>query len=386
MMLDSRSLWAGRIADCTSMTLLLRRLRHIRRGSGRLGLRLRRRTTRERGLVNRVAGSEEEEEQDHCKAQQNPEPDPDCAVAYSPGGPAHPSQGSADPVEQPPVGLEGGLGCRDERILVLGRHHRLDQSAGLLGVGMIGFLMDLEVLAPPFAVDAVEAPEPLPLHPGDLGLSALDRVHPRELLEVSLRRCPGGDAFDRLGRGLRADLAAGGRDEVIPEAYVTLLLRGMGRNFLAMLLGSGLGGLTAETSKRLGRMTVLARVAGEFIAAQLPRRPAHVEGMLEHVVPSSTLLDPLPNRFAHQKHSFEYSGDAGRIPSGGCALRALTSPFRRCRPASTGSESRSSRSTASSRRGRRWSTSSTSHSSTPSGRCPISAPGGSATRATDWRS
>src|SRR5882757_4276525 len=37
--------------------------------------------------------------------------------------------GSANAVEQPPVGLEVCLGRRDERILVLGRHCPIDQAA-----------------------------------------------------------------------------------------------------------------------------------------------------------------------------------------------------------------------------------------------------------------
>jgi hypothetical protein len=155
-------------------------------------------------------------------------------------------------------------------------------------VSVIGLLVDLEVLAPGSAVDAVEAGEALALHPRDLGLAALDRVHPSELLEVSVRRGPRGDALGGLGGRLGADLAAGGLDEVVPEADVRLLLGGMRLDLRAMLLGSGLGGLAAEAGERLGRVAVLPGVASQLLPAQLSCRPAHVERVLEHVMTGPT--------------------------------------------------------------------------------------------------
>src|SRR5262249_17440932 len=145
----------------------------------------------------------------------------------------------------------------------------------------------------------------------DLRLAALDRVHPGELGEVALPGGPAGHALCRLRRRLRADLTAGRLDEAVPEPDVRLLVRSVSLNLLAPLLGSVVGRLPAATCQGLRGVAVLACVAGELLAGQLSRRPAHVEGVLQHVVPGPAFLYSLPNRSAHRNLSF-IRGIAGK--------------------------------------------------------------------------
>src|SRR5829696_88290 len=165
---------------------------------------------------------------------------------------------------------------------------------------MVGLLVHAEVLARRAAVDPVETREPLPLHPRDLGLAALDRVHPRQPAEIALGRRPVRHALSGLRRRLGADLAAGSLDEAVPEADVGLLLGGMGGDLVPVPLGRGLNGLAAEAGERLRGVAVLAGVACELLARELTGGPPHVEGVLEHVMAGPTLLDALPDRSTHE--------------------------------------------------------------------------------------
>src|SRR5262245_4055975 len=174
-------------------------------------------------------------------------------------------RGSADPVEQAPVGPEGRLRRLDERVLVPRPHRLLDQPARLIGVSVVGHLMDAEVLAARSAVDPVELLEPLALDPRDLGLPALNRVHAGELLEVVGGGGPAADALGGLVSRLRADLAAGRLDEVVPEPDMGLLLGSVRGDLLAVLLRSGLRGLAAEAGQRLGCVAVLTGVASQLL-------------------------------------------------------------------------------------------------------------------------
>src|SRR5262249_57196387 len=104
-------------------------------------------------------------------------------------------------------------------------------------MSMVRVLMDPEVLAARASVDPVEAGEALALDARDLRLAACDRVHARQLAQITVRRGPGRDALGRLGGRLGADLASGGVDEVVPEADVSRLLGRVSVDLGAMLRG-----------------------------------------------------------------------------------------------------------------------------------------------------
>ena len=121
-------------------------------------------------------------------------------------GPSPPRPRSADAVEQPPVGAEGGLGRLDDRVLVGGIHPLGDQTPRLLRVGIIAALVHLEVLAARPAIDSANCARPSRVR--EIWAAALDRVEPRQRGQVTIRFGPGPNALGGLGSRLDTDLAA----------------------------------------------------------------------------------------------------------------------------------------------------------------------------------
>src|SRR5918994_6416708 len=284
-----------------------------------------------------------------------------------------PARARLDPVQESPVGAEGRLRGRDQRVGVRGPGALLDQLADLGRVTVVALLVDGEVLGPGAVLDPVERGQPMPLDARDLRLAALDRVQLGERGQEAVRRGPLPHALRGLGRGRGTGAAADGIDEAVPEPHVGGLLVGVVAQLGAV--GSLGGSGRAHRGDSLDRVTVLARVSGGPVPAQLTGRPPLIERMLEDVPAAATLLDAVPDVAAHARSPrvVLLDGPVGREhtepdrgsvcdPRPPCAPTPPTSPFPRCRRASGGSARRHPRSSASPRPARCSSTSSTSSS------------------------
>ena len=159
--------------------------------------------------------------------------------------------------------------------------------------------MHAEVLVAGTVADSIVGVEPLSLRPGDLGLTALDRVEAHELRHPVAVGGPGVHALPRLGVRRRVDVAADRLYEAVPEADVSLLLGGVAAQALALGLRRRLGHRCAQLGDRGRRVPVLPGVLGQLVAGQLARGPALVEGVLQHVPAAASLLDLLPDVVAH---------------------------------------------------------------------------------------
>jgi hypothetical protein len=163
----------------------------------------------------------------------------------------------------------------------------------------VGLLVNAEVLVSGAVADSIVGGEALALGLRDRRLAALDRVETDELGDAVVVGGPGVDALLCLRRGLSGDLAADRLDETVPEGDVGGLLLGVEAQVGALGVRGGVGDVGTEAGERGGRVTVLARVVGELLAAQLAGGPALVEGVLEHVPTVAGLLDLLPDVVAH---------------------------------------------------------------------------------------
>src|SRR5215510_6681508 len=97
------------------------------------------------------------------------------------------------PVQQAPVGLEGGLGGGGQGVRVGVGEVRLDQRPALVRVLDVGLLVDPEVLVAGTVADPVVLGEPQALGLRDRRLAALDRVEADELGEPVVAYGPGVD-------------------------------------------------------------------------------------------------------------------------------------------------------------------------------------------------
>ena len=80
-------------------------------------------------------------------------------------------------------------------------------------------------------------------------------------------------------------------------------------------LGSGVGGGLARPRRSPDRVPVLARVARQLLAAELPRGPAPVEGVAKDVPALAGFLDPVPGPLHHVLLLVRPPGEARRIPA-----------------------------------------------------------------------
>ena len=110
------------------------------------------------------------------------------------------------------------------------------------------------------------------------------------------------------------------------------LLLGVAAQLGALGLGCGLGDAGTELGDGGSRVSILAGVARQLLAGQLPSGPALVERMLEDIPLEAGGLDSNPqNLVAHDFSPLRYrqrhqNSDSIRR----CALRVPTSPHRSC--------------------------------------------------------
>src|SRR5919106_118073 len=151
------------------------------------------------------------------------------------------------PVEQAPVGAEGGLSSAGQGFLVGAVKMALDHRPAGFRVLCVEALVEAEVRVALSIADPVVLGQPLALDPRDLWLAALDRVQAHQRGQVAVRPPPG-------------------------------------------------GGQLAKSCDRLGGVAVLARVVGQLLAAQLARGPAQVERVAKDVPAGPGVFDSLPHR------------------------------------------------------------------------------------------
>src|SRR5438105_2662599 len=187
---------------------------------------------------------------------------------------------SLDPVEQPPVRLEGALRHGGELRPPCGRRlgQRLARGPGVLEValGVQPEVLGREIVAfEPIVLD-----EPRELRSRDRRLGRLDRVEDRERRETLVRR-PGRGALGGLRRRLPVERRLDGSSELVPQPDVLGLL--------ARVLAVARGG--SRLCHGDDRVPVLPGVEGKLVTGQLTALPALVEGVLQDIPAPPRLVD-----------------------------------------------------------------------------------------------
>ena len=208
---------------------------------------------------------------------------------------------ASDPIrprQEAPVGPEGRLGCGDQAVLVALGGDLLDQLPDLGGVFDVAGRVLAEVRGRRRRRRTRTGPESGTLGPRDRGLAALDRVEAHQRLVDLTGGGPSPYALARL-RGRRV-VASPPAARTNPSQSAT-----WARSSSACSPSSGRPGSPSAASALSSAIAahgvaVLARVAGELIGAQIPGRPAAVEGMAEDVPPLTAALNPIPGACVHR--------------------------------------------------------------------------------------